>query len=77
MNSQPTIDKGIPIPSPKTGSTRHTKWPFPEMEVGDSFEYPGTQSNGCAMCATKNKHLAPKRFVCRKYNGKPRIWRVE
>lgn len=60
------IDKNIPIP-PKRG--RPKKYPFDEMEVGDS-------------CLVKTKgvlsrRIDGKRFTTRTVKGGVRVWRVE
>ena len=40
--TEPTIDKDVPPPIPSNG--RPFKYPFPIMEVGDSFAIPLTGS---------------------------------
>ena len=69
--AQPTIDKNIPIPK------RRTKWPFADMEVGDSFFAPGFASDEFS---GRTKHYAPKKFTVRTVieNGVRgvRVWRT-
>lgn len=71
------IDKNVPLPKSKSGPER--KYPFAEMEIGDSF-----------LVEAKNRHLAqrssymynknhqPKRIMCRTQpDGSLRVWRVK
>jgi hypothetical protein len=67
------IDKGIPMPK---RNTRNSRYPWKELEVGDSFFIPGS-SNGYSTVTYANKVYAPKRFACRKDNAGVRIWRIE
>lgn len=76
------IEKGIPMPEKqkkKTGAA--AKYPWEQMEVGDSFFIPNppTQANGrfTSMYAVASKRYAPKRFEQRQENGGLRIWRVK
>lgn len=68
------IDKNIPIPE-HLGKYR-SKYPFKDMEIGDSFftEAEGSASNG-------NINFKPKRFLSRRsYENSVkghRIWRIE
>lgn len=66
------IEKGIPIPEARTSS----KYPFHEMEVGDSFfvEKAGLQSVYSILTRTNKKH-APKHWISRTVDGGVRIWR--
>ena len=72
------IDKSIPIPRDGRGMT--VKYPFREMEVGDSFLIsaeliPKTWvKNFCAATA----HHRPKKFTMRKIDENSyRVWRIE
>ena len=47
-----TIEKGIPMPEQK----RHAKYPWDQLEVGDSFFIPNSSSNFHYI----NWRLAPK-----------------
>lgn len=63
------IDKNIAMP--KGG--RRSKYPWREMEVGDSFFLPkATVSMGAA-----NDRYAPTKFIMRKVDGGHRVWRIE
>lgn len=73
--SEIKAEKGIPIPRV---SKHPMKYPWNEMEVGDSF-IATTSTRQSTWWA--NLRFAPKRFISRTVdeNGKPsiRIWRIE
>jgi len=71
------IEKGIPVAQRITGKS---KYPFAEMNIGDSFFVPceegmskGTRSR-LSIAAAKNKHI----MLCtvRKVAGGFRVWRI-
>lgn len=70
------IDKGIPLPTNrfKSGPTR--KYPWLEMQIGDSFVAPKRLVNTNA-----NARYAPRRFLVRTIveDGQKvfRVWRVK
>lgn len=75
------IEKGIPL---QNKNTPRTKYPFPDMKVGDSFlvEAPGNVRTSAVATTAKgwgNRHGV--KFACRKVTeGKRqgiRIWRTE
>ena len=75
------IEKGIPLPKNTRG--RKLKYPFAEMEVGDSFdcgEYKynkaGSVSTSARTWAMKNKKEWKFRVAKTEYNTL-RIWRYE
>ena len=72
------IDKDVPMP--KTNGYAHPKYPWLEMEVGDSFVIEDKKDNGTLAYAASgqaSKRFAPKRFTCRKVEPTTfRIWRV-
>jgi hypothetical protein len=69
------IEKGIPIP-PRTRKSRVTKWPFAELEVGDSFLMTGV-CRGTAYSTVQSKSKRFGREFChRAVEGGFRIWRV-
>lgn len=70
------IEKGVPMPA-KYG--KRMTYPYNDMEVGDSFEFPTTSNyrTGCYnSAATATLRLAPKKFTAKLQNGKARIWRI-
>lgn len=81
------IEKDVPLPGPYVGAPR--KYPFPDMEVGDSFAVPlegESSSRGMDTAADKLRCAALNHG--RRYGGKfvvrtvreenvARCWRVE
>lgn len=66
------IDKGVPVPE-KMGN----KYPFSEMEVGDSFYVDGATPNQLQNAASYWRKKAGYKFVARRENEGARIWRIE
>ena len=68
------IDKGVPMgPGKRRGRPR--KYPFPDMEVGDSFFVPNLK-NPRPLFASCAKHVGMKAAVRAEGDGY-RVWRVE
>lgn len=64
------IEKGIPLPERANSTNR---FPFKDMEIGDSFETDFTSIIPYASRAGKTLNM---RFIVRKQdNGKWRVWR--
>ena len=67
------ITKGVPAPR-----GRRAKYPFRDMEIGDSFFAPGSSVIGIHGCARRHR---PMRFTCRSVveNGVSgiKVWRIE
>ena len=68
------IDKGLKIPPPAVGRPR--KYPFPDMEVGDSF-FSEDVENVSAAVGKYNKRQPETHFVRRRVDGGIRIWRTK
>ncbi len=72
------IDKHVPMPV-NSGNSGKRKYPFLQLEVGDSFEVldseilPGSIRN-CAFTAGKGTTL---KFATRKTENGMRVWRVK
>jgi len=68
------VEKGVPMPSANVA-----KYPWRQMEIGDSFLFPEDVSGDTASnnAAAASKRLAPKRFSVRKTQDGYRCWRVE
>jgi len=68
------IDKDIPVPE----TTRARKWPFIEMDIGDSVFFAEEQVNGkayrAAMSVGRRQH---RKYVARREDQGLRIWRSE
>lgn len=67
------IESGIEVPEYRRG--RRAKYPFKEMEIGDSFEYPNEKVRLAA--ASHAKRYGVKFTVRKALNGKYRCWRTE
>ena len=66
-----TIERGLPMPPPRT------KYPFLEMEVGDSFAAPLASRNIISSRASSIGARHGREFVSRKISdGQVRVWRV-
>ena len=65
--SEVTIDKNVPIPS-----EGRSKYPWREMEVGDSF----TISKLSISMGAVNDRYKPKKFIARKSGDEYRVWRI-
>jgi hypothetical protein len=69
------IEKGIPIPPDMRGMTKgKRKYPFAEMEVGDSILLEQKKASGIGSYA--QKCLPGAKFSTRKVEGGIRIWRL-
>jgi len=65
------IDKNAPLPAPRV------KWPFHEMEVGDSFLIPAGQEKACRSSAWTYGKKHGMKFAVRTEKKGVRIWRIE
>jgi len=65
------IDKTVPLPPPRW------KWPFHEMEVGDSFLIPVGWEKTCRASAWAYGKKHGMRFAMRTEKKGTRIWRTE
>lgn len=66
------IEKDIPAPK-----GRNSKYPFYDMEVGDSFVAPGTSRNNLSAAASAAGRKLRRKFVTADTENGPRVWRVE
>jgi hypothetical protein len=71
------IDKGIPMPA--LGSAK--KYPFKDMEVGDSFFVEENEKNGDINAIQKRLSVSaygyrPRKFSALKVEGGVRVWRI-
>lgn len=68
------IDKKIPFPGRRYGVK--TKYPWKELNIGDSFAFDGSVENAHASSTYYNNRTG-KVFRARAYNGGARIWRIK
>jgi hypothetical protein len=83
MMNEFKIEKGIPIPEFNTKS----KYPFKDMQIGDSFFAPGKTVEQMQNAATTYRKKLGYKFVCRSAKGPylngeeeipgTRVWRRE
>lgn len=72
MSTKVRIDKNIPIPRSRG------KYPFREMEVGDSFLCPkGSEKTIYSAAGQATTRIKGRRFIVRKTEDGFRVWRVE
>lgn len=74
------IDKNIPMPK-RIGVRGNGKYPWQEMEVGDSIHFENVTggSNSKEAVAARSwacRYGNGKRFSCRAVDGGLRIWRI-
>lgn len=73
------IEKGLPMPRPNKRHGGVRRYPWQEMEVGDSFFVPreGTSQKAIqALSCVTSKRWAPKRWATRTMPGGFRVWRT-
>ncbi len=66
------IEKDIPAPK-----GRNTKYPFDDMEIGDSFVAPNTARSNLSAAASAAGRKLRRKFVTADTENGPRVWRVE
>jgi hypothetical protein len=71
------IDKSIPLPGVRIRTVG--KYPFGDMEVGDSFEFDESRQKSVRAASSSFAKYHGKQFTvsCRKGTGKGRCWRVK
>ena len=65
-----TVEKGVPVPP---SGQKKTKYPWRQMEVGDSFWCDKSGSHLMSMAA----RMLPMKFRTQKENDGTRVWRIE
>ena len=71
------IDKNVEMPD-GPGSGRPRKYPWLDMEVGQSFVLPApNMMSANAHCTGANKRYAPRKFAVRVRKGEFRVWRIK
>lgn len=71
MTTVPTIEKNIPLPSGGKSGVR--RWPFDEMEIGDSIF---STDERLQSAAHSWGQLKRRKFITRKIDGGCRVWRT-
>ena len=73
------VESDIPVP-PKVMGTKAKKYPWDDMEVGDSFfvpNPPGHKRNPLYTSAQGRNAQATAKYSCRAESDGVRVWRVE
>lgn len=75
------IEKNIPLPD-KCAKRSNTKYPFKDMDAGDSFPFPASSSKEVnrirmAACQWSKRHGATAVFLVRRTPEGGRCWRVK
>jgi hypothetical protein len=73
------IEKGVPIPPIVHPDHHATKYPWPVMELADSFFAPADAVKFSTLrtgISSANKRYAPKKWAVRRVEGGARVWRV-
>lgn len=75
--SQITIDRNIPLPDPKRGGKRASKYPWADMKIGESFRFPDTVKKTTAASLTYSAGKTHQRkFSLRALDDGIRVWRT-
>lgn len=68
------VEKGVPIPESKQGMP---KYPWKEMEVGDSIFVPWAKSVSSFSAHWYAQKSTGKKFIKRAVDGGVRVWRIK
>ena len=68
------IEKNISLPNGSDGT--RGKYPWSQMQIGDSFLVPGKTSSTMSGCAFYQGTKRSARYACRNVDGGCRVWRV-
>jgi hypothetical protein len=73
-----SIETGIPVPKVNTSSnhSRGKKYPWLDMEVGDSFFVPDMLIQLISNSVTGASKRTGFKFTCRTVEGGVRVWRI-
>ena len=70
------IEKGIPVP-PRVYRGRVSKYPFANMEVGESFLVEATPAKAASLATAAGRRRPGWKFISRKVDEThARVWRV-
>ena len=68
------IEKGITLPAKNVSHS--TRYPFPDMKIGDSFAVPAEKMQAAASAASHYGKVHNQKFASRKNSSGLRIWRT-
>lgn len=71
------VEKGIPLP-PKSKTGPRTRYPFEEMQVGDSFLVPDgkAKNRALAIAMTRAGKMLGTQYTQRQVSDGVRVWRI-
>lgn len=78
MSTEFTIEKDVPMP--KVDNKRRGRYPFEEMEIGDSFFVPEAVASANSLGSSVHYFCKGKKsykFSVRREQGGCRVWRTE
>jgi len=71
------IERGIPVQDGRSGANkRRTKYPWRDLEVGDSFLATGVTQNAMATTGRYHAQKTGWTFRCATVSGGVRVWRI-
>lgn len=71
------IEDGIELPDAPGRRGRQRLYPFPDMEVGQSFFVPGGTPNTTNGSMQRWQKALGRKFTARSVDGGVRVWRIE
>lgn len=71
------IEDGIAIPAERQPRTRRAKYPWNELEVGQSFFVEGSSARSMGSTASHAGRRLKRKFIARSTEGGVRVWRYE
>ena len=74
--SKYVIEDGIPLPKRKGGPGSKPKYPFRQMDVGDSFLCRDVNQKTLSWAARICSKRHGMKFATRKVDGGVRVWRI-
>lgn len=75
-SSELKIEKGVPIIG-RRGGYGGGKYPFKNLEIGDSFLVPNKTTNAFGASVTYWGRVLNRKFISRKVEGGVRVWRIK
>lgn len=72
-----TIEDGHPIPAARQNNSRRAKYPWADLEIGQSFFVEGAALRSMSSTASHAGRRNGKKFIARAAEGGVRVWRYE
>jgi hypothetical protein len=71
------IEDGYAIPASRQGNTRRAKYPWADLDIGQSFFVEGALLRSMSSTASHAGRRSGKKFIARAAEGGVRVWRYE